>query len=127
MRTPNDASPRVIEQMVRQLVGMMGAALGAASSSGPSASACLPMFLIHVYLHMSAPPAHSPASPEETVCIICMDEPRAIPRSCMAIRATFAAASSGVLNIEHDLNVPQGPRVLNVPKPHIDVVIRLFS
>ena len=94
LRTPNDASPRVIEQMVRQLVGMMGAALGAASSSGPSASACLPMFLIHVYLHMSAPPAHSPASPEETVCIICMDEPRAMPRSCMAIRATCAAASS---------------------------------
>ena len=105
LRTPNDASPRVIEQMVRQLVGMMGAALGAASSSGPSASACPPMYLIHVYLHMSAPPAHSPASPEETVCIICMDEPRAIPRSCMAIRATFAAASSGVCsyNIEHDL------------------------
>jgi hypothetical protein len=49
----------------------------------------------------------------------------------MAIRATFAAASSGVLNIEHDLKAPQGPRVLNVPKPHIvyahDVVIRLFS
>jgi hypothetical protein len=45
----------------------------------------------------------------------------------MAIRATFAAASSGVLNIEHDLKATKASRAQCMPKPHIDVVIRLFS
>jgi hypothetical protein len=72
------------------------------------------------YIYMSAPPAHSPASPEETVCIICMDEPRAMPRSCMAIRATFAAVPQAVCSTSNMISSrPQGPRVLNVPKPHM--------
>jgi len=45
----------------------------------------------------------------------------------MAIRATFAAASSGVLNIEHDLKATiKASRAQCAETPH-DVVIRLFS
>ena len=100
-----DATPRVIEQMVRQLEGMMGAALGAASSSTTN---------------MPTPPAPSPAPPEETVCIICMDEPR---------NATLVHGDTGhvccCLKCAQDLKT-KGLACPMCRNP-IDVVIRHFS
>ena len=107
-----DATPRVIEQMVRQLEGMMGAALGAASSSsGPS---------VGPSTNMPTPPAPSPAPPEETVCIICMDEPR---------NATLVHGDTGhvccCLKCAQDLKT-KGLACPMCRNP-IDVVIRHFS
>jgi E3 ubiquitin-protein ligase Mdm2 len=68
----------------------------------------------------SAPPAHSSAPPDETVCIICMDEPR---------NATLVHGDTGhvccCLKCAQDLKA-KGLACPMCRKP-IDVVIRQFT
>ena len=131
LRTPNDASPRVIEQMVRQLV--MGAALGAFKQRPKRRPAHL--CILHMFTYICQPhrPILLPRPRRQCASFAWMSRAQCHARA-WRYGPRLLLPRSGVLNIEHDLLTTRASSMLTTrasraqcaETPH-DVVIRLFS